>query len=224
MSVIGDFSFPHEHFVLREAVGTPEIDVEIERLVAHADEGMTPYFRITAEEFDPVERALEDDPTVDEVERLETAPNERFYRARWTEGSHGLETLLEETRGAVLSPAYAGESWEVRMLFGDREELSDSFERCRELFDGDVDLIRAFDRSNPATYGEYGLTAEQRDALLVALDQGYYEVPKRSDIEDVAEVLDISPQAVSQRLRRGCANLIGSTLGTRDAEEEAAEG
>jgi hypothetical protein len=79
MSVIGDSSFPHERFVLREAVTTPGADVGIERLVAHSEEGMPSYFRVTAE-FDSTEAALEPDPTVREAEPLETAPNERFRR------------------------------------------------------------------------------------------------------------------------------------------------
>jgi len=47
-----------------------------------------------------------------------------------------------------------------------------------------------------------------------ALDIGYFTVPKRAEIADVAAELGVSPQAVSRRLRRGYASLVASTLGT----------
>ena len=220
MTVIGDFAFPGEHFVLRGTIDTPEIDIEIERLVAHIDEGLTPYFRISAVDFDPVEQALAEDPTVTDLEQLEAVAKERFYRAHWHEGSHGLMTVLEKTEGAVLSATFHDGHWEVRVIFSDRGDLSDFFEQCRDELDFDIDLIRVFDRSNPATYGEYGLTQKQRDALLIALEAGYYTIPKQGQISDVAAELGVSPQAVSQRLRRACANLITNTIGTHDTDKD----
>jgi predicted DNA binding protein len=222
MTVIGDFAFPGEHFVLQRTIDTPEIDldIEIERLVAHVDEGLAPYFRITAEDFESIEQALADDPTVSELTQLETVANERFYRAHWKGGSHGLRTVLQETKGAVLSATFDEGHWEVRLLFSDREDMSNFFDQCRDELDFDIELLRAFDRSNPATYGEYGLSQEQRDALLVALEAGYYEVPRQAQTKDVAEELDISPQAVSQRLRRGYGSLITNTIGTHETWKE----
>ena len=195
MTVVGDFAFPGEDFVLQGTVDTPEIDpdIEIERLVAHVDEGLTPYFRSSAEDFEPVEQALADDPTVSNLTQLEAVANERFYRAHWKEGSHGLMTVLQETKGAVLSATFDKGRWEVRLLFSDREDLSDFFDQCRDELEFDIELLRAFDRSNSATYGEYGLSQEQRNALLVALEAGYYEVPRQAQTEDVAEELDIFP-------------------------------
>lgn len=220
MTVIGDFAFPGEHFVLRETITISEINIEIERLVAHIDEGLTPYFRIAATDFDPVEQALAEDPTVTDLEQLEAVANERFYRAHWKEGSHGLMTVLEKTMGAVLSATFHDGYWEVRLIFGDREDLSAFFEQCRNELDFDIDLVQVFDRSNPATYGEYGLTQEQRDALVIALEAGYYEVPKQGKLIDVGEELGISQQAVSQRLRRACANLITNTISTHDTNKD----
>lgn len=220
VTVIGDFAFPGERFVLRETIDTPEIDIEIERLVAHIDEGLTPYFRIAAEDFAPVERALANDPTIEDLERLEAVANERFYRAHWNEGSHGLMTALETTKGAVLSATFHDERWEIRLIFADREDLSEFFERCRDELEFDIELIRVFDRSNSVTYGEYGLTEAQRDALLIALEIGYYEVPKQGHITEIATELGITPQAVSQRLRRAYATLITNTIGIHESGKD----
>lgn len=220
MTVIGDFAFPGEHFVLNGTIDVPDIDIEIERLVAHIDEGLTPYFRISADDLESVEQTLEEDPTVTGLERLESIENERFYRAHWVSGSHGLMTVLQETEGAVLSATFHEGKWEVRLLFADRDNLTEFFDQCRDDLDFDISLIRVFNRSNPATYGEYGLTEEQRNALLIALEIGYFEVPKQGDVDDIAAELGISPQAVSQRLRRGYGNLVMNTIGTHEAGKE----
>lgn len=220
MTVIGDFSFPGEHFVLNRTIDIPELDIEIERMVAHVDEGLTPYFRISSDDMEEVDRKLREDPTVENVKQLESFDDERFYRAHWEKGSHGLMTVLQRTNGAITSATYHEGDWEVRLLFKDRDNLTDFFEQCRDELDFSISLIRVFDRSNPATYGEYGLTEEQRDALLIALEAGYFDVPKRSDVEEIAGELDVSPQAVSQRLRRGYRNLIMNTIGTHDAGKE----
>ena len=51
---------------------------------------------------------------------------------------------------------------------------------------------------------------------MVALEAGYFEVPKQAGIEEIADELDITPQAMSQRLRRGHENLLKNTLVPRD--------
>lgn len=49
-------------------------------------------------------------------------------------------------------------------------------------------------------HAEDMLTAKQREAFLVALQSGYYERPRRTSQEEIAEELDISQGAVSKRL------------------------
>lgn len=59
---------------------------------------------------------------------------------------------------------------------------------------------------------QYGLTPKQRETLVTALELGYFDVPQRSTMEDVAEEVGVSQQAVSKRLRHGHSNLITSAL------------
>lgn len=44
------------------------------------------------------------------------------------------------------------------------------------------------------------LTEKQREAVRIAVDSGYYETPRRASLKELAEQLDISRSAVSQRL------------------------
>lgn len=56
------------------------------------------------------------------------------------------------------------------------------------------------------------LTAIQRETLVAAYQQGYYSTPRTATLADLGERFDISPRAVSQRLRRGVGNLVSATL------------
>jgi hypothetical protein len=58
-----------------------------------------------------------------------------------------------------------------------------------------------------------GLTDRQREALRVALETGYFSVPRETSLEDLAKRLDVSDTAASQRLRRGVENLIADRFG-----------
>ncbi|MFW6003637.1 MAG: helix-turn-helix domain-containing protein [Halanaeroarchaeum sp.] len=44
------------------------------------------------------------------------------------------------------------------------------------------------------------ITEKQREAFLIAVERGYYERPRGATLDDIAEELDITSSAVSQRL------------------------
>lgn len=57
------------------------------------------------------------------------------------------------------------------------------------------------------------LTDKQRETLALALREGYYERPRETDLSNLADRLDISKSAVSQRLRTAEIKLIKAALG-----------
>lgn len=60
--------------------------------------------------------------------------------------------------------------------------------------------------------GQFGLTSKQYEALTTAYERGYYQVPRETDLQKLAEELDISHQALSERLRRATMIFIGEAL------------
>lgn len=54
---------------------------------------------------------------------------------------------------------------------------------------------------------ESELTDEQRDALLAALDLGYFAVPRQASLAEIAEELDVSDHVASRRLRSAMSTL-----------------
>lgn len=56
------------------------------------------------------------------------------------------------------------------------------------------------------------LTAKQLETLELALKEGYYKRPRDTDLESLADELEVSKSAVSQRLRSAERNLIIAAL------------
>ena len=59
----------------------------------------------------------------------------------------------------------------------------------------------------PLSASEDTLSQEQRDALRAAIEHGYYETPRQTDLTELAEQLDIPRSTLSYRLQRAEAEL-----------------
>lgn len=212
MSVIADFSVPAEAFVLGDTLSAlPEITIRVERVVAHTEHSVTPYFRASGADLDRFEAALEADPSIEDVVTLEEVDDQRFYRANWVGDIESMAFALEAGQTAVMEATGEDGQWEFRLLFPDHEKLSEFDSFCRER-DLSFELLRTFRPENPGTFGQYEVTDEQREALVLAFERGYFDVPRGTSAEDLAEELGVSAQAVSVRIRRGLTNLLETTL------------
>lgn len=91
---------------------------------------------------------------------------------------------------------------------GDQSEFGEAFDLVPD--DIDIELVRTRSdisgQANPAA----GLTARQREVLCVAVDEGYYSVPRRATQADLADELDISTATVGEHLRKVEAEILGS--------------
>ena len=62
------------------------------------------------------------------------------------------------------------------------------------------------------------MTAAQREALLTAYEEGYFEEPRKTSQQEVVDRLGISSTAAGGRIRRGMSKLIETSLAGRDPE------
>jgi predicted DNA binding protein len=113
--------------------------------------------------------------------------------------------------GERLESHAVGGRWYDRVRFPDGESGSAYLEALHEA---GVDA-RPHEMYESTKRGEArsGLTDLQRRTLELAYQQGFFEIPRKVTIGDLADQLGVSDQAVSERLRRGYATLVGSTLG-----------
>lgn len=215
MVVIADFAFSPEEFVLGEAIrAAPDIGITLAGTAASPDIPLTPYVDVRGDrrEVGRFERALAEDPTAADAITLIETDEGRSYQVDWG-SSDVVETFSAVLRATDLSPTeitFEDGAWRVQFRCGDRRLLSEFYEIARE--ECGFELLSVTDRATSAHEVPLGVTPAQREALLAALELGYYTVPRRCEIRDVANELGISPQAVSQRLRRGHENVLKSTL------------
>lgn len=59
-----------------------------------------------------------------------------------------------------------------------------------------------------------GLTDRQHEALRTAYELGFFDIPRQTSLEEIADELDIAASSVSERLRRAQTQLIEETVAT----------
>ena len=219
MTTICEASIAAATFALGETLeAVPEATFDVERVVAHDAERVMPFVWASAPDRDELEAAFEVDPSVENVECLSDLDGEWLYRMDWIAHVQFVVHALVEEEATVLNAESENGNWKLRLLFPDRESLSRAYEFCQE-HDIDIDVQAIYSMENER-HARFGLTEEQAEALEAAFEHGYYEVPRDFSVADLAEKLDISHQALSERFRRAHGNLIANTLIVDEESEE----
>jgi predicted DNA binding protein len=208
MTVTADITVPADAFALgRVLEGVPEATVELERIVP-LREAIIPLFWISGTDPDVIEATLRRESTVEAVEQLTTTDDETLFEVHWGPDIDGVVRALVETRAKVLEATGTAEVWEFRLRFGAHGDLS-AFNVALTDDDSPVTLRHIYP-TPPADRPE--LSAKHRETLLTAHRHGYFEVPRRTNLTELAASVGISDSALSQQIRRGLDALIEHTL------------
>jgi predicted DNA binding protein len=204
-TTIADITVPGHVFAIGNVLTEhPNIYIELERLVPLGDR-LLPFFWISDGSVEHIEAALASEPVVDSVTHLSEVGDEHLYQVSWTKQQDGLVDVLLETDGAILEGNGISGQWELRVRFPDHESFRAFNERCTES-GIEVELRGVYNPHVPTV--EQHLTPTQWRTLAVAYERGYFDVPRRTKLESLADHFGISEQAVSQRLRRGTGALV----------------
>lgn len=217
MASIIEFRVPIEQFALAHTFDAiSELHVEIERFVAHDVDSLMPFVWVTTDDAKAFETALADDSSVAEWTLLADCDGEQFYQMHWSADAELAIHLLGEKDGAITTAHTSGESWTFQLLCSEHDLLSELYEFCEANgLSLSVDAIYGLEGNGGA---KHGLTDAQHTSLLKARELGYYDVPRAISLSELAAELDVSHQALSERIRRGHGNLIDRTLDPDDAE------
>lgn len=211
MSVIADFTVPATDFALGRIMEVRRgINVRVETMVP-TGESVMPYFWVPADDAEAVEAALREDPLTLEVDQLDEVNGEVLFRVAWSGEINGLVDSLLETEAVVLQAEGTGDDWLMELRFSDYDNLSAFYQNCSRK-DISIDLDQVHSPIEDVSDASYGLTDEQRETLLIALNEGYFGVPRQTTLIELGEMMGISDSAVSQRLRRGLSKLLAATL------------
>jgi predicted DNA binding protein len=219
MASIAEFVLPAEEFALWETLERrPDLVCEVERVVAHDTTHIIPFIWVSGGELDDLTQVLDEDPSVNEIELLSETDDERLYRLSWADEARVIGHMVTECDATVHRAVAADGQWTLRVLFPDRSAISDVDEFAHE-HGLSLDLRQLYEVDS-AERARFDLTEGQQEALTKGYEHGYYEVPRDIDMGALAESLDISHQALSERMRRATGSLIENTLLVDETEDE----
>lgn len=218
MATIAAFTIPTESFPLGNVfTDHPGVTVELERVIP-TNKAIIPYFWVRdigeAEEKE-IETALRNHPDVQSLNAVDEVNGEYLMRVEWNPSYEGVLKGIAETEVILLSGVGTAEEWRFEVRADGQEPIA-AFQRyCRE-HDHPMELIALYALSEMETGTQYDLTEDQREALQLAYEQGYYQTPRQTTLDEMAGELGITGQSFGSRLRRGIHRLIGSTVSSQN--------
>ncbi|MFC6767748.1 helix-turn-helix domain-containing protein [Natrinema soli] len=221
MTTIAELSLSTDEFALAETLQQlPALDVRVESVVAEGPTRTVPLVWFSNVGHDELENALESDPTVAEHRQLleNTEDGKLFYRLKYAADVESVCQCVYTDGGTVLDAQVTDGQWTLRLLFPHREELSDAVSAIEDC-GVRVDIRRMVEAGQDEELETTAaLTEPQQEAIAEAYRQGYYDVPREISLEELANELDISHQALSERLRRANRVLAGEQLDNPSGE------
>lgn len=218
MSVIAEFRVPSESFLLGDSLrAAPEVVVELQRVVAHSEEELVPFFWVQYGDQETFDEMLHQDPTLEDIVVLDEFKRGTSYRGTWTKFAKGIAHAYMQEGAAILEATGQSDTWTLRMRFDNDESVS-NFHRYCQREDIKFTLQQLYHPSQPMAGGQYGLEPTERETLVTAIQRGYYDVPRNVNMTDLAEELEATQQTLSERFRRAHAALIANTLVVSDEE------
>lgn len=211
MATIAEFTVPADDFPLGHIFETlPDVTIEIERVVP-TNRAILPYFWVRNVPVERVRETLELQGALESFSIVDELDSQGLVRAEWNPEVEGVFTGIVDAKLTLLSAKGTQEEWRFEFRAEDVDRIASFQQYCTD-HDIGVELARLYDVGETGSTGQYSLTPEQREALLLAYEDGYYEFPRRADLETLAGELDIARQSFADRLRRGHRNLIGETV------------
>lgn len=213
MATLVELSLPASDFALgRLLTAGTETRIEFERVVP-INSNVVPLFWAWDDDVDAFEQRVRADDHVEELIEIDHVEDRRLYLLNWEIPEGGFFEGFTETEVIIRNAyGYDDEAWEFELLFPSQDELTLFHNYCREndirytvgkmhvLSEAGKDLVEGM------------LTEKQRDALLLALQRGYFETPRQVTLSELAEEFGVSQQSLSDLIRRGNEALLERTL------------
>ena len=210
MSVILEFSIDSQDFQLGEVLSTPtDMQLELERIVPTGDMVM-PFVWATGDGHTTFEEQVRGHPAIKACLPLDSLGESTLYRIEWEEDTDLIQGIA--AANAVILEAYGNGEWAFRLRFPDHDRLS-HFHNFVLEHDLPMHIDRTYTLTETTERGHrFDLSQQQREALLLATQGGYFATPREIGLDELAEQLGISEQAVSNRIRRGNEKILRQVL------------
>jgi len=166
------------------------------------------------------EEALRGDRTVTGFERIGTVADRTLYRIE-TKAFDATQPLVfplfRENDITAIETRRDAEGLHLHARFPTRVAL-DAFIDATDEIARSTELRRLYTEKPQGPDGNH-LTERQREAVSLAYERGYFDVPKQVTLSELAEELHITPQTLSRHIRISVQKIIETTAGSVTGEQ-----
>lgn len=215
MGLLAEYEIAFEHLPLVTVANSiPQATLIVD--VGQPNQGGPPPFflRISGAGSEPIETALHHACFVDEYSLLGTDGEDSRYQivpARTMDEQIGphvndVDTLrsLARNDSIVERIEVTTDGWQQQRWFADRP----AFDRYRSFWQDNAESFSLYRLVDTTTGPDRDLTVRQREALLTAYEMGYFDIPRRASLREIASELGITSSSLSERLRRAQSHVI----------------
>lgn len=207
MTVLVEISIPSDSFIVGEVLGTPGVQIELLACIP-VGRGPVPYCWLTgADDVTMFERSVRSDPRITSLTALDGTDTKSLYRIKWAEGVDGLISAFRE-HGLIVEQATGTANEWTFQLRAPKQAALDAFHQEPRIRDTDLSIQNVTHSPGENVADSQLLTSKQHEAVLLAVEQGYFQVPREISLTELAEEVGISRQAFTRRLHRGLHNLL----------------
>ena len=219
MSLYAEFELPLTTYPPgRTLIDAPGITVTVDRNVPI---GQTfHYVWVEGEGHERFVEALESDEAVSGPEIIDSLPDRTLIRFEWAHHESPVFRFIEESDARIESLRGSQAGWTLDVRFPVQANIQAFYEAATDA-GIDIRLQQIYESSGFGGGKDYGVSERQFSTLRLALQEGYFEVPRQTSVAELAERLGVSEQAVSERLRRGLSAVLRANDFGIETDEES---
>ncbi|SEA19692.1 Predicted DNA binding protein, contains HTH domain [Haloplanus vescus] len=212
MGVIVDVRIPAHDFEFGRRFPIRDGDAELERVEPRGDDDVA-IFSLSNPPTNRTDGGENPFTGTDgyQLDRIHLGDERTLHVLEWDADADPLVRLLEEHDGSIRRGTGSTDAWTFETQFPTHEAF-DSFRSAVDGAKANVEVLRVYNPTRQGTGAWYGLTPRQRRTLELAVERGYYDIPRRCTTIELADELGISDQAVTERLRRGIVTFVTNAL------------
>lgn len=218
MSVIAEVTLPADQFELGRILSLEEnTSISLETMVPIGGRSI-PFFRLHDGARSSFQQEVSAHPAVSDINVVSTTDDQVLYALDYAVSEDEFFAAIKSVDAYILEATGSAQIWAIELRFASHDSLIEFQERLSDAGIS-IDLKRIYNPTKPEAGPWFGLTVSQREALMRAVEAGYYSIPRKCSTQDLADEFDISDQAVTERLRRAIHTLVVNTLLISDQVE-----
>ena len=167
-----------------------------------------------------IEAGLAEASLIEDYTLINSTGKKWLYNVKFEPEMVDIFGLTLEEGGTILDASAIDGSWVLDIRVQERSDASSIYDKLEDH--GLVPTIIRLYNTDDETHSQAGLTQRQYETLTAAVEHGYFEIPREASMQELSDELNISHQALSERLRRAYQSLVTSELDV--TTEEAGSG